>query len=315
MAGVRGFYSGRMSACRAIPFLVAALAGPVAHAQPAECAPPAQWPAAPRVDARGLAVAVAFGSGSMHGMAHVGVIQALEASGLEVKIVTGTSVGAIVGSMWASGLDAREITRLALQHDWDDAGHVAFGSEGLMSNGPIRHALEPLFAGRPMQGWPRHFGAVATNMVNGQRRVLTSGDGARAVQASAAMPVLFHPVAIGGEKLGDGALVEPVPVDAAREMGADFVIGIDVAYRPYEAPAGGLAGQAFQAMHILTNQLAERQLRDADFALRLDVHHAFMTCGAQGLVTAGRLAMLRALPRLSAALAKAAAQRDVRVAP
>jgi NTE family protein len=217
--------------------------------------------------------------------------------------------------MWASGLDARAITRIAFQNDWDDAGHLAPGSEGLMSNGPIRDELTRIFAGRPMQGWPRHFGAVATNMVSGERRVLTSGDAALAVQASAAMPVLFHPVAIGGEKLADGALVEPVPVDAAREMGADFVIGIDVAYRPYEAAAGGLAGQAFQAMHILTNQLAQRQLRDADFALRLDVHHQFMTCGAQGLVTAGRLAMARALPALSAAIARVAAHRNMRVAP
>lgn len=184
-----------------------------------------------------------------------------------------------------------------------------------MRQRPIRDELERVFGGRPMQRWPRRFGAVATNMVNGQRRLLTSGDGARAVQASAAMPVLFHPVAIGGEKLADGALVEPVPVDAAREMGADFVIGIDVAYRPYEAPAGGLSGQAFQAMHILTNQLAERQLRDADFALRLDVHRQFVTCGPRGLVTAGHLAMLRELPALAAALAQVAAQRNLRVAP
>jgi len=299
-----------------IAILVAALAPTLAAgAQPVECAPPAQWPVAPHVDARGLAVAVAFGSGSMHGMAHVGVIEALEASGLEVQIVTGTSVGAIVGSLWASGLDAGAITRMASAYDWDDASHLAPGREGLMSNGPIRDELDRAFGGRPMQSWPRHFGAVATNMVNGQRRLLTSGDGARAVQASAAMPVLFRPVAIAGEKLADGALVEPVPVDAAREMGADFVIGIDVAYRPYEAPAGGLAGQAFQAMHILTNRLAERQLRDADFALRLDVHRQFMTCGAEGLVTAGRLAMLRELPALSDALARVAAQRNLRAAP
>jgi len=305
-----------MSVRLALATVLAVLAGvPAAHAQPAECAPPAQWPLAPHVDARGLAVAVAFGSGSMHGMAHVGVIQALEASGLDVRIVTGTSVGAIVGSMWASGLDAREITRMAFTYDWDDAGHLAPGAEGLMSNGPIRDELARIFGSRPIQAWPRHFGAVATNMVNGQRRVLTSGDGARAVQASAAMPVLFHPVVIGGEKLADGALVEPVPVDAAREMGADFVIGIDVAYRPYEAPAGGLSGQAFQAMHILTNQLAQRQLRDADFALRLDVHQQFVRCGPQGLVTAGRLAMARELPALAKALAKAAAQRNQRVAP
>jgi NTE family protein len=262
-----------------------------------------------------MRVGVAFGSGSMHGMAHVGVIQALEASGLEVSVVSGTSVGAIVGSLWASGLSADAIARISARHDWDDTGRWSPGSDGLMSNGPIRDELSRLLRGRPIETWPRRFGAVATQLANGQRRVLKSGDGAAAVQASSAMPVLFRPVTIAGEKLGDGALVEPVPVDAARELGADFVIAIDVAYRPYEEPAGGLAGQAFQALHILTNQLAQRQLRDADFALRLDVHRRFMACGAPGLVIAGREAMQRELTALSVALAGAAARRGVGAGP
>jgi NTE family protein len=232
----------------------------------------------------------------------VGVIQALEASGLEVRVVSGTSAGAIVGSLWASGRDSVEIERLAMQLDWDELGRLAPSREGLLSGAPMREELARLFAGKPIESWPRRFGAVATNMANGQRRLLASGDGARAVQASAALPVLYRPVTIGREKLADGALVEPVPVQAARELGADYVIAVDVAYRPYEAAARGLSGQAFQAMHILTNRLAERQLADADFALKLDVHHAFMECGRAGLVLAGREAMQRSLPALAASL-------------
>jgi NTE family protein len=288
----------------AIACLIAVLPGLGAAA---ECAPAPDVPPVVAVSAQGLRVGVAFGSGSMHGLAHVGVIQALEASGLDVRVVSGTSVGAIVGSLWASGRTARDIERLALQLDLDDVGRVAPSSDGLLVGAPMREELARLFDARPIETWPRRFGAVATNVANGQRRVLMSGDGALAVQASAALPVLFRPVEVNGERLGDGALVEPVPVQAARDLGADFVIAVDVAYRPYEDRASGISGQAFQAMHIVTNHLAERQLADADFALKLDVHHAFMACGRPGLVLAGREAMQRSLPALSAALARAAA--------
>jgi NTE family protein len=281
------------------------LAGTVSAA---DCQPSPDVPPVVPVSAHGMRVGVAFGSGSMHGLAHVGVIQALEASGLEVRVVSGTSAGAIVGSLWASGLDSVEIERLATQLDWDAMGRLAPSSEGLLTGVPMREELARRFDGRPIEAWPRRFGAVATNMATGQRRVLMSGDGARAVQASSAIPVLYRPVTIGREKLADGALVEPVPVQAARDLGADYVIAVDVAYRPYEEPARGLSGQAFQAMHILTNRLAERELADADFALKLDVHHAFMACGRAGLVLAGREAMQRSLPALEASLARAAAR-------
>jgi NTE family protein len=97
--------------------------------------------------------------------------------------------------------------------------------------------------------------------------------------------------------------VEPVPVDAARALGADYVIAIDVAYRPYEEAVSGISGYAFQSMHILVNALAERQLKDADLVIRLDVHH-LMDCGKPALVAAGRDAMLRALPDLALGLAR-----------
>jgi len=290
---------------RAFIALLLLLATPALAQDPA-CVPPVDAPRAIPMDARGLRVGLALGSGSMHGLAHVGVIQALEASGLEVHVVTGTSVGAVIGAMWASGMGAGEIARVSLRTDWDDIGRVALASDGLMTNEPVRETLARLFAGRPIEAWPRRFGAVATNMANGQRRLLVSGDGARAVQASSAVPLLFRPINVAGEKLADGVLVEPVPVQAARDLGAQFVIAVDVAYRPYEDTSRGITGPAYQAMHIVTNELAQRQLRDADFALRLDVHHRFMACGAAGLVDEGRRAMLNAAPALDAALERAA---------
>ncbi len=196
-----------------------------------------------------LDVGLALGSGSLHALSEIGVIEALEAAGIRVHVVSGTSAGAIVGALWASGLTGREIEALALSGGgWSDGGRLAPSGDGLLSNRRLRGQLDETFAGRPIETWPRRFGAVATNVANGHRRILMSGSAAAAVQASSAVPVLDGPVTIGSERLADGALVEPVPVATARALGADFVIAIDVNYRPYEDDASGIVGLGFQAM-------------------------------------------------------------------
>lgn len=293
------------------PLLLAAAAAMAclalsAHAVSAsECATlaAAPEPAATGLALNGLRVGLALGSGSMHGLAHIGVIEALEARGLDVKVVAGTSVGAVVGSLWASGLSGRDIETFARASDFEKLDDFTASWQGLFSNDRLRERMQGAFQGRPIESWPRRFGAVATNVETGGARLLMTGDGAAAVQASTAVPVMFEPVTIDGEQLADGALVQPVPVQAARELGADYVIAVDVAYRPYEAPASGLTQFGFQAMHILINSLAAEQVRGADFALHLDVHRQLMDCGPESLIAAGREAVRRAWPQLSRSLA------------
>jgi NTE family protein len=254
-------------------------------------------------------VGLALGSGSSHGFAHIGVIRELEARGLATPVVTGTSSGAIFGALWASGLDGRELERVAREGRLQETSRWALSSRGLMSNEGLREQLARSFAGRPIESWPRRFGAVATNVDNGHRRLLVSGDGALAVQASAAVPMIYAPVKVGSENLADGALVEPVPVRAARDLGADFVIAVDVAYRPYEDAVGGITGYGFQAMHILVNTLAREQLDEADIAIRLDVHRELMSCGPDALIAAGRQAVERAWPEITRALQRSRVAR------
>jgi len=178
--------------------------------------------------------------------------------------------GALIGGLWASGMGANEIANLAHTANWEDAGRFAGSWQGLMSNAGLREQLTPLFKGRPIESWPRRFGAVATNLANGHRRILMTGDGALAIQASSAVPVMFAPVTVGGERL---------------------------------------AGNAFQSMHILMNALGERQSRDADFAIRLDLHEQLMKCGENAVVLAGRDAMRRAWPQIARSLQLRAASR------
>jgi NTE family protein len=261
------------------------------------------WSAAPVP--KGTRVALALGSGSTHGYAHVGVLEEIEARGLAVQIVTGTSVGALVGALWASGMPAREIDALARRHGMDLAS-VSGSWEGLFSSAPMEPMLARAFAGRPIEAWPRRFAAVATNVANGERRLIASGDGILAVRASSATPVMFLPIAVQGERLVDGALVEPVPSIAARDLGAGLVIAVDVAYRPNEEAASGLTSYAFQALHILVNSLAASQERSADVVIRLNLHKRWMECGRDGLVAAGRDAVAGAWPEIvRAAMAKA----------
>ncbi len=295
--------------------IAACLAGPVsapgAHAQTRnDCAlsnaPPKS--AAPLAGLGALRVGVAFGSGSSHGLAHIGVIQALEARGLEVHVVAGTSVGAVVGGLWASGYSGRQIELLSDGSDWGDVGTFAASWQGLLNNTGLRKQLAKLFGNRPIERWPRRFGAVATDLSHGRKRVLDRGDGAVAIQASSAIPVMVTPVVVAGERLGDGALVEPVPAPTARSLGADYVLAVDVAYRPYEAEASGILQAGFQAMHILINALAAEQTRGADFVLRLDLHERFMKCGAAALIPGGRDAVQAAWPQIEQTL-RVAAQR------
>jgi NTE family protein len=282
------------------------LAGSASASPPAaDCPAPANEPVASseRLPALpGMRIGLALGSGSIHGLAHIGVIQALEERGVNVRVVSGTSVGALVGSLWASGMSGRDIEALSRTIDFQHLGEFVPSWQGLLSNDDLRTRMAYELGARPIQAWPKRFGAVAANLDNGARRVLDSGDGALAVQASTAMPVYFSPVKIDGERLGDGALVEPVPVRTARELGADYVIAVDVAYRPYEARASGLFQNGFQAMHILVNALAETEMRAADFPLRIDAHHVMTACGDPALVAAGREAVAREWPALRKSL-------------
>ena len=283
----------------------------VAHAQSCPVVPEAP---VTRVDPSsipsGTRIGLALGSGSLHGLAHIGVLEAIEESGLPVRFVSGSSVGALVGSLWASGQPAVRIAAWAGSGQFENLNVFAPASGGLLSNKPLRNELEKTFDRRTIETWPIRFGAVATNADNGQRRILMTGDGAVAVQASTASPVMFGPVTVHGERLADGALVEPVPVDAARAMGADFVIAVDVLYRPHEEPAEGIVQSGFQALNILVNNLAAVQSRGADIALHLDVHETLVKCGNEAVIALGRNAMRRAMPQVERALRARGAQHQ-----
>ena len=242
---------------------------------------------------------VALGSGAAHGMAHVGVVRAFERYGLKPDVIAGTSVGAIVGALWAGGADAETIEQRARGFDWNEATRFAWPLRGLLRNDGLQQMIDEALARRPIEQLPIPFAALATDVANGAPVVLRRGPTGVAVAASSAIPVIFEPVPLNGRSLVDGSLCQPVPIDAARELGADLVLAVDVAYRPSDAPVRGLIDMPFQMMHIMINALITEQIARADLRIQLDLHRLMLdTSDPAPLIRAGEEAVERIWPEL-----------------
>lgn len=240
-------------------------------------------------------VALVLSGGGARGFSHVGVLKALENARVPVDFVVGTSMGAIIGGLYASGMDADELERQILQVDWTGvfqanparpslphrlkeedfefspvlrlgfrdgefrlpAGAVSSRSLELLLR---RHTLHT----RHLSGFdqlPTAFRAVATDMETGTPIVLQSGDLAAALRASMSVPGVFSPLEWEGRVLGDGGLVNNLPVDVARALGADAVIAVNIG-----TPLAGrdtlqsVVGVTLQMINILTEQNVRRSV-------------------------------------------------------
>jgi NTE family protein len=165
----------------------------------------------------------------VRGAAHVGVLQVLEREGIVPSIIVGTSVGAIVGACSAAGVSSAKMSHLFRSVRWFDLARLAWRKAlGLFDLEPLEALVQDNISVRTFNELPRRFAAVACDITTGQRVVLQTGAIARAVRASAAIPGLFTPAEIDGRLLVDGGVVDNLPVDVAREMGADYVIAVDL---------------------------------------------------------------------------------------
>lgn len=181
------------------------------------------------MSARAPVVGLVLGSGSARGWAHIGVIRALEAAGVRLDLVCGTSIGALVGAAYAAG----ELDRF---EDWvrglDLKDVVSFMdvslSSGLLKGERLMEYFRSHFVDRPLEALPIPFGVVATALDTGAEVWLRSGSTVDAVRASIALPGLFAPAVREEVVLVDGGLVNPVPVSLGRAMGADVLIAVDL---------------------------------------------------------------------------------------
>jgi NTE family protein len=178
----------------------------------------------------GPSIGLVLGSGAARGFAHIGVMRALQAHGIKPDIIVGTSMGALVGGCYATNqLDTLESWALSLTRR-RVIGYldVKIGGSGIISGDRLANRLEESVGTAMIEDLPIRFAAIATEIGTGHEVWLTRGSLALAVRASYALPGIFPPVRLGGRWLVDGALVNPVPVSAARALGARVVIAVNM---------------------------------------------------------------------------------------
>ena len=263
-----------------------------------------------------LKIGLALGGGAARGFAHIGVIKMLEASGIHVDVVAGTSAGSVVGALYASGLNPFQLQQQAYALDEAKLRDIRLFSGGLVRGRALQDYVNQQVNQRAIQQLKLPFAAVATQLESGQRTVFVRGNTGQAVRASSSVPGVFEPVEIRGKHYVDGGVVSPVPVDAARQLGADFVIAVDISARPGSINPQGLANIVGQSIAIMGQQLGAQELARADVVIRPRLSGIGATDFAQKdqAMLEGEQAALAAVPQIRVRLAAMLAARQAATA-
>jgi NTE family protein len=173
-------------------------------------------------------VGLVLGGGAARGLAHVGVLKVLVGNNIPIHLIAGTSSGALLGALYAGGLDVNAIENAARRAGWNRLVRIAITRRGAVSGESMEKLIEEAIGYREFATLRIPFAAVATDLRTGGRIILNEGSVSKAVHASSAIPGVFVPVRVGDRLLSDGMITDNVPVDVALQMGANFVIAVDV---------------------------------------------------------------------------------------
>jgi len=199
------------------------------------------------------------------------VIKVLEAHGIVPDMVVGTSAGAVVASLYASGMNGIQINRVALKMDEASISDWAMPirSRGFLKGVALQNYLDQTLHNRPIEKMAIPLGIVATDLQSGQPILFQRGDTGLAARASCSVPSIFEPVEIGGHEYVDGGLVSPVPAAFAHKMGADFVIAVDISSRPELQPTQSSFDILLQTFTIMGQTIKSYELdKYADVVIR-----------------------------------------------
>ncbi len=252
-------------------------------------------------------IGLALGGGAARGFAHVGVIQVLEEAGIRPALVSGTSAGSLVAAIYAGGKSGKQLQQVAETMeeatiaDWT----LPLFNRGMLRGDALARYVNGQVGSRLIEDLPLPLGIVATDLNSGQSMLFQRGDTGTAVRASSAVPAVFQPVRISGHEYVDGGLVSPVPVRAARQMGAELVIAVDISSPPEGNLAAGTLEVLLQTFSIMSKSINYFELKEADVVVKPTLTGISSSdFGARKRsIEAGRRAMQQMLPQLRAAIA------------
>ena len=250
-------------------------------------------------ESKPAAIGIALGGGFARGIAHVGVLKVLEEEGIPVKFIAGTSVGALIGAAYCSGLSIAELEEVARKVRFATFARWTLSRYGFATNDRMVSFLERILKVKTFEELRIPLGVVATEFNTGEGAVFRTGPLIGPVRASCAYPGMFLPVNVDGRCYVDGMLSHPVPASPVREMGADRVLAVHLkgAWSCKTTPRHlfDVIGQSFA---IAQERMSDRWRRTADLVIEPDVagfdFDDFKRAGE--LLHVGESAMRRALP-------------------
>ena len=253
-------------------------------------------------------IALVLGGGAARGFAHIGVIRVLEQERVPLAQIVGTSVGSLIGAIYASDRDSFDLEWTAFQLQQDDLFDFRIANAVLGMGYAKGEKLEAFVRARVKQENLEQlqlpFAAVATDLNWGERVVLDRGSVARAVRASSAIPGIFEPVQHQGKLLVDGGVVDNIPIEVARARGADLVVAVDIGEKVGNTNIHSMLDVLMQSTNIMFAVNTSFRRQGADVLVQPDVAGVGMLDFTQKkrCMQAGIAAMREALPRLRAAV-------------
>jgi NTE family protein len=245
------------------------------------------------------------------------VIKMLEAQGIVADVVVGTSAGSVAGVLYAAGHSGFDLQRLAFDLDSAMVTDWRLFGTGLIKGEALQNYINKLVKNQPIENLPKRFACVTTRLRDGVGVLLQRGNAGQAVRASSAVPGIFEPVLMNTDEHVDGGLVSPVPVAYARQMGADFVIAVDVSTPPASGYATGKFDLLMRAYDIMGRGLRMAQLPGADVVITPNLNGIASTDfeGKNRAILAGEQAVMAALPQIREKLAARTAPAPAPAAP
>jgi len=245
-------------------------------------------------------IALVLGAGASKGFAHVGVLKILEANKIPIHLIVGTSVGSVVGSLYAYGFNAFDLQKISFAIEQKEMVDITIPDNGFIKGEKLEEFVNKALKNTPIEKLKIPFYAVATDIQGGQEIIFGRGNTGQAVRASCSIPGVFRPVKIGDKVYVDGGVVSPVAVDAAKRLGADVVIAVDISAGTERTPPGNTIETLLQSINIMYSKLAAIQLARADVVIRPKVGHIGSAdfTKRHDAVIEGEKATLEAMPRI-----------------
>ncbi|OPY74903.1 MAG: NTE family protein RssA [Syntrophorhabdus sp. PtaU1.Bin058] len=261
-----------------------------------------------KVEPREHKVALVLGGGSAKGFAHVGVIRILEQEKIPIHMIVGTSVGSLIGGIYAANPDSFQLEWTAYAIDKNDILDISivYSKMGPVQGAKLEAFVEQTAKVKKIEDTKIPFYPIATDLNTGETIILEKGSLAKAIRASSAIPGIFVPVVFGNRTLVDGGVTNNIACDVARQKGADIVIAVNLQKDIKDTDINTIFDIIGQSLSIMTHESNKAKLRYADVVIEPDTKGVSLFDFSQKkrLIEEGMKAARKAIPRIKELIAQ-----------